>query len=221
MKAVPRVLLVLLGLGPVAANLARAQVTDNITATKHNLSVTPITGVKNYGEVCVYCHTPHGGSTQAPLWNRSLPSAASFTMYTSPTIDMVIGSGPGPVSLACLSCHDGSIGLDAITNFPNTASDTTPSGVKIDGPGRTNGWAKLGPDLRDDHPVGVTYDITVDPAFNSLASAKTAGLRFYGSGANQVECASCHNPHEGAATKQPFLRLANAGSALCKTCHIK
>ena len=180
MKGVTRVFLVALGLGSTAAGLARAQVTDNVTATKHNLSVTPITGVKNYGEVCVYCHTPHGGSTQAPLWNRSLPSAASFTMYTSPTIDMIIGSGPGPVSLACLSCHDGSIGLDAITNFPNTATDTIPSGVKIDGPGRTNGWAKLGTDLRDDHPVGVTYDITADPAFNSLASAKTAEARFAG-----------------------------------------
>ena len=202
MGHIHRIGLAVLAFGATVTGRSLAQVTDNVSLTKHNLSATPITGVKNYGEVCVYCHTPHGGSTQAPLWNRQLPAAGSFTMYTSPTLDMVIGSAPGPVSLACLSCHDGSIGLDAITNFPNTASDTTPSGVRIDGSGRTNGWAKLGTDLRDDHPVGVTYDITADVAFNTLASAKAAGLRFYGAAANQVECASCHNPHEEAAAKR-------------------
>ena len=37
------------------------------------------------GEVCVYCHTPHGADTSAvvPLWNRTLPSPASFTTYDS------------------------------------------------------------------------------------------------------------------------------------------
>jgi len=206
---------------------ARAQ-TDNVTSTKHNLSTTPIAGVANYGEVCVYCHTPHGGSTSAPLWNKTLPSGASFTMYTSAnsaSMDMVVdASGPGPVSLACLSCHDGSLGLDAVIN-KNNSTAATPLDGKIDGSGRTNLFAKLGTDLRDDHPIAVTYAVGAgagqDPAFYALATAKSGGVRFFGAAADRVECASCHNPHEADAAKAPFLRKANANSDLCKTCHIK
>ncbi len=33
-----------------------------------------------------------------------------------------------------------------------------------------------------------------------------------------VECASCHDPHSGNGT---FLRISNAGSAVCFSCHIK
>lgn len=33
-----------------------------------------------------------------------------------------------------------------------------------------------------------------------------------------VECASCHDPHSSNAT---FLRISNAGSAVCLSCHVK
>jgi predicted CXXCH cytochrome family protein len=33
-----------------------------------------------------------------------------------------------------------------------------------------------------------------------------------------VECASCHDPH---STNQTFLRISNAGSAVCLACHVK
>jgi predicted CXXCH cytochrome family protein len=33
-----------------------------------------------------------------------------------------------------------------------------------------------------------------------------------------VECASCHDPH---TTNQTFLRISNAGSAVCLSCHVK
>ena len=34
-----------------------------------------------------------------------------------------------------------------------------------------------------------------------------------------VECASCHDPHR--ADTSTFLRIANAGSAVCLACHVK
>lgn len=45
--------------------------TDNVVNSKHNMSARAAanpTQLTNYGEVCVYCHTPHGGSnsTNAP-----------------------------------------------------------------------------------------------------------------------------------------------------------
>lgn len=203
----------------------RAQ--DNITITRHNFSTlsgrnaafAPLgASVADYGEICVYCHTPHGGQTGAPLWNRSF-GAGPYQMYTSPTIDMVIGATPGDVSLACLSCHDGTIGIDVITNPPNgsvaTSIGTTMGGLFPSGP---NALKNLGTDLRNDHPIGVTFS-TLDAAFNTQASIVTAGLRFFGTAADRVECATCHNPHSSA--NPPFLRRSNAASQLCLTCHIK
>ena len=204
----------------------RAQ-TDNIAITRHNFSTlsgrggtfTSLAGtVADYGEICVYCHTPHGGQTGAPLWNRSF-GAGSYQMYTSPTIDMVIGGTPGQVSLACLSCHDGTIGIDVITNPPNGSAavsiGTTIGTLYPSGP---NALKNLGTDLRNDHPIGITFS-TLDAAYNTQGSIVTAGLKFFGTSANQVECATCHNPHSSA--NPPFLRRSNAASALCLTCHIK
>ena len=34
-----------------------------------------------------------------------------------------------------------------------------------------------------------------------------------------VECASCHDPHTSA--NPTFLRVSNAGSAVCLSCHVK
>lgn len=201
---------------------------DDIKSTKHNFSslsgrngsFTDLsTNVADYGEICVYCHTPHGGQTGAPLWNRSF-GAGPYQMYTSPTIDMTISSAPGPVSLACLSCHDGTIGIDVITNPPNSSSATSIGKTLADiYPSGADNLKVLGVDLRNDHPIAVTYDVVKDAMFNAQASVEAAGLRFYGAAKNEVQCATCHNPHN--KTNAPFLRKSNAGSALCLTCHIK
>jgi hypothetical protein len=81
----------------------------------------------NYGAVCVYCHTPHGASTvvQAPLWNRTA-SSATYTTYDSlgtSTLTQPV-TAPGPNSLTCLSCHDGTLGVDSVINMPNVSPHT-------------------------------------------------------------------------------------------------
>lgn len=202
-----------------------------VKLTKHNLSIgtrdagfTALTGkVADYGEVCAYCHTPHSGSSTIPLWNRA-NSAATYTMYTttnSATIDMTVGAAPGPVSLACASCHDGTVGLDVITNKPNAASAVTPLSQTFGTvfTSAVNALKILGADLTNDHPVAVTYDNTKDVAFVAKATVVSAGLPFYGAAKDQLECGTCHNPHNN--TNAPFLRVSNTGSALCLTCHIK
>ena len=127
-------------------------------------------------------------------------------MYSSATIDMDIAGGPQGVSLACLSCHDGTIAVDS---FGGNSSGTS----------WVSGSALIGTDLSSLHPVSVTYDTTKDPDFNNKTSVVAAGLVLYGDHKDQVECGSCHNPHD--PTNQPFLRISNAGSALCLTCHNK
>ena len=202
--------------------------TDDIKNTKHNFSslsgrnatFTDLsTTVADYGEICVYCHTPQGGQTGAPLWNRAF-GTGPYSMYSSPTIDMTIGTAPGPVSLACLSCHDGTIGIDVITNPPNSSAATSIGRTLADiYPGGLDNLKVLGVDLRNDHPIAVTYDVSRDAMFVAQATVEAAGLKFYGTGRNEVQCATCHNPHN--KTNTPFLRRSNAASGLCLTCHIK
>ena len=101
---------------------ARAEVEQ----TRHNLgSTNAITGANSYdgtAAVCVFCHTPHGGSTDAavPLWNRTLNAPGSYTTYAtlnSATLDGATAP-VGSVSIACLSCHDGTQAMDVVLNLP-------------------------------------------------------------------------------------------------------
>src|SRR3990172_564811 len=94
---------------------------DNIAATRHNLSYSGPGAVKSgtVGEICIFCHTPHHSSPQAPLWNRQLPSGQSYQLYGSSTLnsypqDPQLRSGN--MSLLCLSCHDGTIAIGDFVN---------------------------------------------------------------------------------------------------------
>ncbi|MBI3994501.1 MAG: hypothetical protein HY349_00860 [Nitrospirae bacterium] len=89
-------------------------------------------------EVCVFCHTPHGSNTSAPaaapLWNRTVPASSGYTLYSSPNFDAEGQVQPQGVSLACLSCHDGSIALDSLVNASGSggfrsANLTAPGGT--------------------------------------------------------------------------------------------
>jgi len=105
---------------------------DSIENTRHNLTLSYniaagglgsiMDNVRNqYTEVCVYCHTPHAANTQvnAPLWNRTV-NTGTYTIYDKPrTLNRPIGQ-PGPNSLTCLSCHDGTISIDSIINMPGS-----------------------------------------------------------------------------------------------------
>lgn len=207
------------------ASISRAQPGNwpngtSVVETLHNLSYAAssdsfgVGALADYGEVCVYCHTPHGGQTSAPLWNRNF-STATYQMYNgqhSSTIDMSVDPQPTGVSLACLSCHDGTVGLDVIINVPNSYQGSGAVGTTMPAGRLTN----LGTDLRNDHPVSVLYDPVADDKFHPATDIEAEGLVLYG---GKVQCGSCHNPH--TAQNRPFLRKSNAASDLCLTCHIK
>lgn len=104
---------------------------SSIVNTGHNLTQTAsasptLAGIvmnpyrNNYGEICVYCHTPHAANTdiEAPLWNRSVKNN-TYVTYSSRTLTAAV-SQPGLNSLTCLSCHDGTLGVDSIINMPGS-----------------------------------------------------------------------------------------------------
>jgi len=125
----------------------------------------------------------------------------------------------------CLACH-------------------TPGGTVIQA-GATDFTAfAIGTDLRNDHPVGIRFPAAgagtdfKDPPrkearlayfdTNGNNHADAGEIRLYNSGEGyEVECASCHDPHgvpsagPGSVFNPTFLRVSNAGSGVCLSCHTK
>ncbi|MCF6248770.1 MAG: cytochrome C, partial [Desulfobacula sp.] len=81
-----------------------------ITGSAHDFSGA--TTWNSSGEICITCHTPHNADiNEQPLWNHTV-TAASYTLYTSGTLDSVAGQ-PAGTSKRCLSGHDGTGALDS------------------------------------------------------------------------------------------------------------
>jgi predicted CXXCH cytochrome family protein len=212
----------LAGLAAVAglfvAGTAVAAGPDRMAGSAHDFSGDLWSG----GEICVVCHTTHNGEivSGAPLWNHELTSGNTYQLYggvdmqAAPADPQANAAGEG-ISTLCLSCHDGTVALDSFGG--NTG------GTLISAVGTPVGYAEVGIDLRDDHPIAIAYNSGLQTDMEDPSSATTdlggtinADLLFGGN----VECASCHDVHNGGATTK-LLVFSNDGSALCQTCHLK
>jgi predicted CXXCH cytochrome family protein len=257
-----------------------------IATTKHNLgsSGTGTNSFSGTAEICVFCHTPHGADSSAavPLWNRKMAAPSTYQTYNSLGTSSLDGATApvGSVSLACLSCHDGTQAMNVMINQPGSggynAAGAALAGAWT-GANQTAGAIAAGlitnisTDLKNDHPIGIQYGggmpaggaytagviadgALKDPDFKGLSYANLNGQSVWwvetGTTGRQktdmmlytrtnsdsvdrsgavvpgalvgaqafVECASCHDPHSDNNT---FLRIANTGSAVCLSCHIK
>ncbi len=200
-----------------------------IANTKHNLSTSGTGTVKSTDEteICIFCHTPHQAikNDNIPLWNHNLSSEASYGVYTSPTFDGASSiqdlggttAANAAVSNLCLSCHDGTVAINALNN-PSNALGANPTMTGTGAGGVIPaGTSNIGNDLTDDHPVNFRYDTALATADGALHDPATlTGVRLFN---GYVQCASCHDPHE--SVNPAFLRVDNTGSALCLKCHNK
>lgn len=212
----------------IATNLW-AVPTLGVSKSRHNLGSTSAFGAGQYkagneDEVCIFCHTPHGGTLNGPLWNRNVV-ASTFTHYTSVTLSSYLQGlsttrALNPESLLCMSCHDGSTAMNSIINNSNrTGAQPNNTGNVVNAlvaPGAAIGDAFDPADptystllfstttISDDHPISFSYyevkaDVIKGPRLHTVADAKTAGVRFFGptgvANGDHVECSSCHDPH--------------------------
>lgn len=155
----------------------------SIVYTRHNLTQQPSTidvawmgGSRNdYGEVCVYCHTPHGSQTlvNMPLWNRTVKST-TYTTYNSFSLTQGTAPQPGNNSLTCLTCHDGQTAIDSIINMPGS------------GRGQASQAATQDDNFLSTWPIGpVQWGMY---GGHGTLSNSPATLNEYG------QCMSCHSP---------------------------
>lgn len=213
---------------------ARADRISDIRNTKHNFSVSGPGPVRATGEdeVCVFCHTPHQAEqgAPAPLWNRKL-SGATYTPYTSSSMDALGLGQPGGSSKVCLSCHDGTMAIGSVNVLDGRPTDqnpltedipltgTGPGGTIPEGRGSTTGFTRrLGTDLTNDHPVSFTYDDGLairDGELRLPSTSPQLGNRIPGVHPalpledDQLQCTTCHDPHirDTVEANIKFLRL--------------
>lgn len=234
---------VVTGLLAAFSGSADAAGLTGIRNTKHNLSKDGpgINKTTDVGEICVFCHTPHGSSSTAaaPLWNKKVADPASFAgkMYNSQTFDAVdtVGFISSSVSLACLSCHDGSQAMDTVLNAPGSGGYDANGGTFAGGwsganqnAGKMTGLACLmcDGDLKNDHPVGMEYakwqgntGSNLDNDFNQATKIVKGGNNVW-----YVEAGSASLDPNGRDKQDMFLYTRNINGTdkpyvECASCH--
>lgn len=189
-------------------------------------------GAGAQADVCYFCHTPQGRNSGGPGWATGR-QVSEFATYDAGGSGGNIGTR-GSVSIACLSCHDGSQAPDSVASMPYVPTSL--------------GDQNLRRPMARDHPVGIVFSGYQPQAAAGLVPANRLqrdiiggevrwwldmetvpdGVRdktdvvFYtqGTGASarpMIECASCHDPHANSGNM--FLRAPTAGSNLCQACH--
>ena len=160
----------------------------------------------------------------------------------------------GP-SAKCLACHDGTIAIGDIGWFNQTARNTAGTNMNADKITKDSKLMALAGNsagnLTGVHPVAIPYPLNGAPnvyngstsgarlATNDFVTDPTANnIRLYSdvgggqivgkvkAGATGMECSSCHDVHNKAATDRFFLRGKLVGSTkadgyICAQCHSK
>lgn len=184
---------------------------ESVVNSKHDLSAQgpgPVRAVEE-SEVCIFCHTPHNGTPQTPLWNRENPRT-HYRIYESSTTDARIDQPSGPSKL-CLSCHDGSMALGNVLSRP--ASSPIVMTARTIPPGDTD----LTSDLSDDHPIGFRFDRALYNADGELNPPDLVSKELPLGRHGEVHCTTCHDPHNNELGD--FLRVTDSMSAICVSCH--
>lgn len=160
------------------------------------------------GSACDACHVPHIQAIRPLAATATRPATQpAVELFRIPGQAPVFVPGrfsPGPTSLICLGCHDGTIGTSTIGS-----SHALLSGVR-------DGFSAHGDFPWTDHPIGIPYPTKPKEYRPSVFVEKQKVPLPQG----RVECISCHDPHNVAGNAD-MLWVSNRRSALCLTCHVK
>ncbi|HUM07166.1 MAG TPA: cytochrome c3 family protein [Terriglobales bacterium] len=193
----------------MVVSVAAAQSGDVLGA--HDLSMSGGSRIKGQmSAACLYCHVPHSGVGKGPLWGQTF-SSSIYTPYTSSTEQNApVQPELGQASSLCLSCHDGTVAVGQITPYgPYTMTGTMP---------------KMGTDLEATHPFSLQLplkdapDLVASLVASGTTTDPTQSVKLI---KGNIECTSCHNPHNQRIDKQSpnFLVRDNAKGAVCLACH--
>jgi predicted CXXCH cytochrome family protein len=147
---------------------------------------------------------PHIQALRPTTQPSSQPAADLFKIPGQRRVFIPDEYTPGPTSLICLSCHDGTVATSTIGS-----SHAMLAGVR-------EGFSMPGGFGLRDHPIGVSYPAN-PREYRPQSFVSKSKIRLP---EGRIECVSCHDPHNVAGIKH-MLWTSNRRSALCLTCHIK
>jgi len=192
----------------------RAQVSGDVLGS-HNMSLSGASPIKGGLDPCLYCHAPHSGvqNTNAALWGQTL-STQSYATYSSTTLhNTSLQPTLGADSSLCLSCHDGTVAV----------GQTQPYGaVKMSG----NMYPAdvFGTNLQGSHPFSLKLPLVDAPdlmpslVLNGTTADPLKQVKLIN---GDVECTSCHTPHQQSIDmlSKNFLVRDSSSGQLCLSCH--
>lgn len=180
---------------------AEASYTRGIVGSRHDLSGPPW-GMSN---ACQACHVPHMQAvrpTSQPVATQ--PALGLFKITGQRRVFETGRFTPGPTSLVCLGCHDGTIATSTIGSAHALLAGVREGFELPDGVA----WR--------DHPIGVPYEGR-SREYRPAAFVEARGIPLPD---GRIECISCHDPHNSSGVEK-MLVMSNRRSALCLTCHVK
>ncbi|MFO0839229.1 MAG: cytochrome c3 family protein [Phycisphaerae bacterium] len=167
--------------------------TRGIEGSKHDFT----DGGRLPRDLCLPCHTPHISASEAPLLVKPADARTQTRAYRTRVGDL------DAASLICLSCHDGSVGPDVYAGTHAMSWSEVSGGV-------TAASVRL-----TSHPIGIRYPDHAE-RMNSPAAVTASGKLKLPDG--RIQCTTCHDPHN-TERNGGMLRMSNARSQLCLTCH--
>jgi predicted CXXCH cytochrome family protein len=131
----------------------------SIEGSKHDFrSQGSDTATGSYQEICAFCHTPVGGEStpDSPLWSPWTTNEEKFGHIPSFGTTDLEEDVIGPVSLTCLSCHDGTQASDA--TYVGRSGPAFGASPRLVEDSAVSAGALTSPvDPLLDHPVHVPY----------------------------------------------------------------
>jgi hypothetical protein len=204
--------------------------------TKHNMSSTSLTTGPKTSDVsvdmCKFCHLVHDANTSAgALWARKVPTGTAFTTVTT-TIDgtalpaALNTYGVNAGTVRCLSCHDGSVGLNIVTNTVTGDAIAGASGTWSGGTTAVVGGNQVQlrgstymANLNGQHPVGIPYaGLTVGTAVSKAIAAEYGTATAAGCLGGSFCVTNGSVPSAGNYVKL-YGTVVTALTVECATCH--
>ena len=150
---------------------------------------------------CSACHLPH-----VQIGEEDLSNLGAGELFKIARQRPALATGrytPGPTSMICLTCHNGSVAVSTVGTAHAMRS--------------ASGGAWSPSFATRDHPIGVLYPDR-KKGFRPKAGVEAIGKIKLPDG--RVECISCHDQHEEEELPH-LLVMSNKRSALCLSCHEK
>lgn len=153
---------------------------------------------------CNSCHVPHVQGVRTATQPATQPAVEMFRIGGQRKVFQPDRYMPGPTSLLCLGCHDGTIATSTIGT-----SHALLGGLR-------EGFKPPDGFVWRDHPIGIRYPQNKRD-YQPRAFVEKKGVRLP---EGRIECISCHDPHNTRGVDD-LLVMSNRRSALCLTCHVK